>query len=224
MKIKGAIFDMDGTLADSLFFWPDFWKVLGKKYLDRDNFCPDEEIDRKIRTMVFDDAIKAIKKHFRFPVDDESLIRFSKDNLAGFYEEKVFLKEGASALLESLQKQGIKICLASATDMVYIKIALARLGIDKFFDCVLSCADLGVGKDKPDIYLLAAKNLACAPEELCVFEDSYVALETAQGAGFHTVGIFDRNNFEQDRLRNASEIYVEDGKGLDVLIEHIQLL
>ena len=46
MKIKGAIFDMDGTLVDSLFFWPDLWKVLGKKYMDRDNFCPDEEIDR----------------------------------------------------------------------------------------------------------------------------------------------------------------------------------
>ena len=100
MKIKGAIFDMDGTLVDSLFFWPDFWKVLGKKYLDRDNFCPDEEIDRKIRTMVFDDALKAIKKHFQFPTDDESLIRFSKSNLASFYEEKVFLKEGALALGE----------------------------------------------------------------------------------------------------------------------------
>ena len=224
MKIKGAIFDMDGTLVDSLFFWPEFWKVLGKKYLNQDNFCPDEEIDRRIRTMVFVDALKAIKEHFRFNVDDESLIRFAYSSLADFYETKVFLKDGALALLDDLKKKGIKICLASATDMSYIKLTLNHLDIARFFDCVLSCADLGVGKDKPDIYLLAAEHLGCTPQELCVFEDSFVALETARDAEFHTVGIFDRNNFGQERLRNASEIYVEDGKGLDTLIEYIQSL
>lgn len=222
MKIKGAIFDMDGTLVESLFFWPMFWKMLGKKYLGDDNFSPDEDIDKRIRTMVFVDALKVINKHFHFGADDDELIAYADQSVKAFYATEVYLKDGAAELLEHLQKQGIKMCLASATEMELVKFTLARLGIDKYFDAVLSCADIGVGKDKPDIYLLSAKQLDLAPEELCVFEDSFVALETAKKAGFKTVGIFDRNNFGQDRLRAAAEIYVENGQSLNVLTENVE--
>ena len=222
MKIKGAIFDMDGTLVESLFFWPMFWKMLGKKYLGDDNFSPDEDIDKRIRTMVFVDALKVINKHFHFGADDDELIAYADQSVKAFYATEVYLKVGAAELLEHLQKQGIKMCLASATEMELVKFTLARLGIDKYFDAALSCADIGVGKDKPDIYLLSAKQLDLAPEELCVFEDSFVALETAKKAGFKTVGIFDRNNFGQDRLRAAAEIYVENGQSLNVLAENVE--
>ena len=81
MKIKGAIFDMDGTLVESLFFWPMFWKMLGKKYLGDDNFSPDEDIDKRIRTMVFVDALKVINKHFHFGADDDELIAYADQSV-----------------------------------------------------------------------------------------------------------------------------------------------
>ena len=219
MKIKGAIFDMDGTLIDSLFFWPVFWKTLGKKYLHDDNFNPEEEIDKTIRTMLFVDALKLINDRYRFTDDLEALVRFANESVIDFYKTQISLKDGTVAFLEHLKSKGVKMCLASATEMALIQSTLAQLGIAHYFECVLSCADLGVGKDRPDIYLLASKNLGFAPEELCVFEDSFVALETARAAGFHTVGIFDPYNFAQDRLCAASDFYLGKGKSLALLAE-----
>ena len=217
MKIKGAIFDMDGTLVDSLFFWPHFWRQLGKTYMNIENFTPDDEVDKNIRTMVYVDAMKYIKSHYRIDADDESFMRFATSGLADFYTQQAKLKDGAAALLEHLKQQNIRMCLASATDIGYVRLALTHFDLMKYFDCVLSCADLGVGKDRPDIYLLASDRLGIAPAELCVFEDSFVALETAKQAGFQTVGVFDKYAFSQDRLKAASDFYLEGGQSLDTL-------
>lgn len=221
MKIKGAIFDMDGTLVDSLFFWPYFWELLGKTYLNIEGFTPDEEVDKNIRTMIYADTIKYIKDYYRIDADDEALMTFATSGLANFYTQKAVVKEGAVALLEHLKRQSLRLCLASATDLPYVKLALAHFDLMKYFDCVLSCSEIGMGKDRPDIYLLAAEKLGCAPSELCVFEDSFVALETARAAGFQTVGLFDRYSFNQDRLRAASDIYMDETQTLSDLIPHI---
>ena len=141
----------------------------------------------------------------------EEILRFSEDGLEEFYKTKAKVKVGAIELLKELQKRSIPTCVASATAMKYVKVALNSTGLAPYFSTVLSCADIGKGKDCPDIYLAAAKELGAAPAELCVFEDSYIALETAKSAGFQTVGIYDRYAFEQERLRAASDFYVKEG-------------
>jgi len=219
MKIKGAIFDMDGTLVDSLSFWPFMWHEVGKKYFGVDDFVPDVDVDKKVRTMIYDEAMAWVKELYNIPGDTEDFIKFTLDGAEDFYNNEVKPKAGAIELLDYLKENGIKMCLASATEMKYINIALDRLDLRKYFDAVLSCAEIGVGKDRPDIYNMSADALGEAHSELCVFEDSFVALETAKGAGFHTVGIFDRYNFEQGRLKAASEIYLGEGTPLSAIID-----
>ena len=109
----------------------------------------------------------------------------------------------------------------SATDKKYLPIALEACGLSPYFDTVLSCAELGVGKDRPDVYLLALEKLGVEAKDAAVFEDSFVALETAKGIGCHTVGIFDENNFGQDRLSAASDVYIAKGQTLDAVIPHL---
>lgn len=222
MKIKGAIFDMDGTLVDSLFFWGAFWQDLGAKYLEKENYAPPVELDREVRTMVFTDAMAYVREALGIAASTEEVVDFATETLADFYRYKVKAKAGVYALLDKLKEMGIKLALASATDMKYLKIALEACHLEKYFDTVLSCADLGVGKDKPDVYLLSLKKLGFEAGECAVFEDSYVALETAKGIGCHTVGIFDRNNFGQDRLEAASEIYLGEGTPLDDALSFIE--
>ena len=144
--------------------------------------------------------------------------RISKKALNAFLAH---FKAGADELLSSLKARGIKLCLASATAMPAIRYALECHGLLKYFDLILSCVDIGVGKDRPDIYLSAAQGMGLSPDEICVFEDSYVALETAKSVGFKTVGIFDRYNFCQDRLEMASDIYLPEGHSLSELIDII---
>lgn len=222
MKIKGAIFDMDGTLVDSLMFWDWLWEQIGERYMGDKTFRPCEEVNKAVRTMIYTDAMEYFRSYYNIPETKEAFFAFANNGTADFYINEVKTKTGAVELLEYLKAKGIKICLASATQMSEIKIALKSLDLEKYFDGVLSCADIGIGKDRPDIYIMA-RDLLGAPEgELCVFEDSFVALETAKKAGFQTVGIYDKYNFGQDRLRAASDIYVKEGESLSTLINAIE--
>ena len=213
---------MDGTLVDSLSFWPFMWREVGKKYFGVDDFAPDVEVDKKVRTMIYINAMAWVKELYKIPGDTKDFIKFTLDGAEDFYKNVVKPKSGATKLLDYLKANGIKMCLASATEMKYINIALDRLDLRKYFDAVLSCDEIGVGKDRPDIYNMAADALGEPHSELCVFEDSFVALETAKNAGFRTVGIFDRYNFEQERLKAASEIYLGEGRSLAELREKIE--
>jgi len=221
MRIKGAIFDMDGTIIDSLMFWDYLWRRIGEKYMDDADFKPSEEINKKVRTMVYDDAMAYFKDCYNVPVDMDEFISFASSGISKFYKDVARVKPGTDKLLASLKEKNIKLCLASATAMAEVKYALACHDLLKYFDLVLSCADIGVGKDKPDIYIKARCLMDLPQEEVCVFEDSYVALETAKKAGFQTVGIFDRYNFEQERLKKASDIYLDEHQSLECMISMI---
>jgi HAD superfamily hydrolase (TIGR01509 family) len=222
MQIKGAIFDMDGTLVNSLMWWDVFWSNLGKKYLNNPHFKPSEDDDRKVRTMVFSDCMEYIQKTYSIPASPQEILDYAHEDIERFYVEDVDCKDGVIELLENLKSKGIKLCVASATRLDHVMLCLDNLKLTKYFEAVLSCADIGKGKDKPDIYLLALEKLGVKAEEACVFEDSYVALETAKKIGCKTVGIFDKYNFGQDRLKEASIYYVGDNQSLSTLCNKVE--
>ena len=223
MKIKGVIFDLDGTLVDSLSFWGYLWREIGIKYFNNEAFKPDEDIDKMVRTTVYVDAMTIFKEHYKLKCSTEEFIDFARNRITDFYKTKVKPKKGAIELLEYLKKNNFKICLASATARAELDVALTATKIKDYFSAILSCADIGVGKDKPDIYLESMKTLGLEASELCVIEDSCVALETAKKAGFHTIGVYDRFNYGHDRLRAAAEIYLDDGISLETLIEKFEV-
>ena len=117
------------------------------------------------------------------------------------------------------------LCLASATDRRYLNIALESCGLAEFFtpETILSCSDIGVGKEKPDVFLAASRVLKTPISATAVFEDSALALETAKGAGFVTVGVYDSHQSAQARLRAASAIYLGEGKTLMDAMAHIEI-
>ena len=180
MKIKGAIFDMDGTVVDSLMFWDYLWSSIGERYMNDASFRPTEEINKKVRTMIYVDAMTYFKEYYKIPGDTNEFISFAESGLWGFYKSAATVKAGAVKLLESLKAQNVRICLASATALDAVRYALECHDLLKYFDFVISCADIGVGKDKPDIYIKAMKLLELQAEDICVFEDSFVAIETAR--------------------------------------------
>lgn len=218
MKIKGAIFDMDGTLIDSLGFWKIYWRKFGKDFFGKDDFVIAEELDRQVRTMVFVQATRLAWEFYHLDIPYEEFLAYSYAGINEFYQNDVRPKDGVFAFLDHLQASGIKLCVASASEMNHVRTALSYHGLDRYFDTILSCADIGKNKDQPDIYLLAAERLGLSPSELCVFEDSYVALETAKAAGFCTVGIYDALSYEQKRLAAASQIYLGKGQTWEDLI------
>ena len=223
MKIKGAIFDMDGTIVDSLSFWDCLWRSIGEKYMGNPDFKPDDEVNKKVRTMIYVDAMTYFKEYYQLAVSTEEFVEFASDGVIDFYENTATVKEGAVALLGYLKENGIKLCLASATAMPWVMHTLKYHGLLQYFDFVLSCADIGVGKEHPDIYIKASELLCLPAGEICVFEDSYVAMETAKAAGFRTAGVYDKYAPGQERLVAASDVYLNPGKSLADLIDSIEI-
>ena len=218
MNITTAIFDMDGTLVDSLMLWDIFWSSFGKDYLGNTDFRPSDEHDKMVRTLTLKDAMHLIHKEYGIADSGDQLHQQASNILYDFYSNKVQLKKGALEFLEHLQNQGIEMCIASATELKYIETALNHCGISKYFKKIFSCADVGKGKEHPDVFLVARDYFGATNEETCVFEDSLVAIQTASKIGMKTVGIYDQYNFGQDEIKRIATEYIDKDETLLKLI------
>ena len=219
MNFKAAIFDMDGTLIDSLMFWDFLWAELGTRFLGDSTFAPTAEDDKRVRTTTLQGAMQLIHDNYHLGDNGDHLLKIAEEMVVDFYSHTVTLKRGVKEFLEHLKSQNIPMCVASATAKELVMIALEHCGIADYFSAVFSCADLGKGKDKPDIYLLTAQYLGHDTDDVCVFEDSLVAIETATGIGMPTVAIYDRFNYGQERMKAIATAYIAEGETLLKLVK-----
>ena len=219
MNIKAAIFDMDGTLINSLIYWDLLWADLGRIYLNNPDFRPTKEDDKAVRTSTMKDAMYMIHEHYGIGKDGQEVLDFANRKLRNFYAEEVELKPGVLEFLEHCYQNGTKMCVASATATDLLYVAMEHCGIAKYFPKVFSCGDLGVGKDQPDVYLLAQKYLGSESDETWLFEDSLVAIETATKLGFHRVAIYDKFNFGQEQMKAIADYYIAEGDSLVSLLK-----
>lgn len=217
VDFKLAIFDMDGTLVDSLIFWDWFWKKCGKEFLNDENFRPATEDDKAARTMLFVDSMSMIHNKYSISDSPRELYEYGNKAVAEFYS-KVLLKKGVLEYLEYLKSKNIRMCVASATESEFIKSVLKQCGIENYFEAVFSCADIGKGKDQPDIYLKALEYFGIEPNDACVFEDSLLAIETATKIGVKTVGIYDKYNFGHEKMKKIATEYISENEDFTKLI------
>ena len=151
--------------------------------------------------------------------DGRELWNFCNVLIEDFYRNKVEMKSGAMDFLKYLHENGVRMCIASASALDMVEIAVERCGIDRYIPKLLSSCDFGVGKDKPDVYLAALEYLGTSVEDTWVFEDSLVALKTAKKLGMPVVGIYDAYNFGHEEMQEIADYYIADGEGLDKIIE-----
>lgn len=221
MKIEGAIFDLDGTLINSLFFWERLWAKLGKIYLDDPNFLPDLTIQKAVRTITFRDAAQLLYDTFAFGNADE-IYDLMHDFCIEIYREKATFKPGAKELLDHLKARGVRMCIASASMPDLLRAIFDRFGLDDYFPKIISCAEVGKGKSHPDVFIAAETYMGTPRETTWIFEDSVTALETAQKAGFKTVGVYDKHNFDIERTAEVSTEYIAKDDSLARLITKIK--
>ena len=219
MQVSAAVFDMDGTLIDSLIFWNVLWEKLGQVYLHREGFRPALADDKAVRTMPLREAMGLIHRNYGIADSAEALADDTDRMIEAFYATQVELKPGAKAFLDRLKAQGVRMCIASATETRFVHLVLQRFGLSDHFETVFSCGDIGKGKDQPDVFLLAQQHFGTPMEETWLFEDSLVAIQTATKLGMPTVAVYDPNNFGQEQMRSIACHYIGPGETLEKLMK-----
>lgn len=205
--IKGVIFDVDGTLLDSMEIWMD----AGARYLRRIGVEPEEKLSDILYPMTMAEGAEYVKEHYQLAVALDEIIKGVLDTVRDFYFYEAPVKPGVKDLLFWLEERKIPMAAATASDKEHIKAAFERLGLGRYFGRIFTCSEVGAGKRHPLIYERAAEYLEARPEEILVFEDALYALTTAKNAGFHTVGVYDRfSEGEQEAIRRQADIYLKD--------------
>ena len=204
--LKGAIFDFDGTLVDSMFIWDtigeDYLRTLGKE--------PHEDLKETFMTLTLDEAAEYYRTHYGVTLSVKEIVDGVNAMVEGIYRTKVTLKPGVAEYLTWLRVNGVRMCIATVTDRYLVEETLERLGILHYFSEIFTCAEVGYGKDKPIIYRKALEHLDTAKNETYVFEDSLFALKTAKADGFTAVGVYDRHETSQDNLKSLADYYIRD--------------
>lgn len=221
MNIKGAIFDCDGTLVDSLSFWDMFYEKISDEFFSGKPFMPDEADDKAMRTQPVDFLSHLLHEKYGVASSAEELREWCINLFIWFYKEIVGLKPGVRELLSHLKSEGVRMCIASASERELIRLVLSKNGVLDCFEGIVSCTEVGAGKDKPDVFLAAEKFLGTPHSSTWVFEDSLLAIKTAKQAGFKVVGIYDSHTFGQDEAKSLSDEYIDAGGSFIELIPKI---
>lgn len=205
MEKQFAIFDMDGTLVDSM----GFWNRLAEEFLARRGFPPlSPELQEESIALTMEGTANLFIREYHLPETAEQICSEINGLMEQHYRTDVPLKQGAAAFLDRMKAAGFRMCIASSTAPALLDICLRRLGVRDYFEFLLSCEEVGEGKNRPTVYLEAARRLGGTPENTVIFEDILVAAQTAKGAGFSLGVIYDVNSdAEQPQLKKLADCY-----------------
>lgn len=206
-NIKGAIFDLDGTLVDSMWIW----EKIDKDYLEKKGHAVPANLKDNINHLSFNQTAMYFKNAFKLEDSIDAIMSDWTTMAYTHYSKNVFLKNGALEFLKRLKLSGIKIGLATSNSVPLLEAALKNNNIYSYFDCITTTSEVTRGKDNPDVYLLAAKKLGINPCDCVVFEDIVPAIIGAKAANMKTVAIYDKfEEANKEELTSLADKYIMD--------------
>ena len=202
---KGVIFDVDGTMLDSM----PIWNSIASDYLISRNRTPLPGLNEELRALGGHEIPSYFQKKYGITESADGILDGLNELLESFYFNFAPLKPGVLDVLEQFKANGVRMCVATATDRRLIEPALTRCGVIGFFERIYTCSEEMTSKRNPDIYIRAAEFLGAAVSETLVFEDALYAIKTAKNAGFTVAAVYDEDaRDQQDEINSICDYYI----------------
>lgn len=216
MKITGAIFDMDGTLLNSM----DYWGTVAEEYLNSLGITPTENTNKRFLEDGMKNWYEYCQREYGLSASPNEAKREIYRLMDEKYKTVVEVKNGARNLLEALYQKDVKMCLATATDRESVEMILKRLNLEKYFSRIFTSGEVGVGKHEPLIYEIALDFLGTDKKTTYIFEDAIYAMRTAYENGFKVVGVYDKNVYAtEDEVKSLCHVYLDKNSNYRLDIE-----
>ena len=216
--IRGAIFDVDGTLLDTM----KLWESACSSYLRTLGIEPEPGYDQKMFEMTVSEGVDYTIAYYQLSQDRQALMDGISDYAYRYYAEKSEARPGMSELVHSLQTRGIPMAAATSSERHQVEAGLARNGLLDPLCAIFTCTEVGAGKHFPDVYEAAWTAIGCPDREtVWVFEDALYAVRTAKAAGFKVCGLFDPTSAENEQaIRALADYYCSDADDIARFMEH----
>lgn len=207
MKIQGAIFDLDGTILDSMYVW----RQIDVDFLKKRGFEVPVDYLEKILVLGSLEAANYTIERFGLNEKPEDILLEWLNMAIDEYANHVMPKKGAKEYLAFLKEAGIQMAVATSAEKPLFDATFKRLGLYEYFDAIVTTVDAGATKHEPDVYIMAAEKIGVAPEHCVVFEDIFVGIQTAKKAGFTTVAVEDKTALHtKEEFMQLADLYIKD--------------
>lgn len=205
--MQGALFDLDGTLLDSM----GVWKEIDIRFFEKRGMIMPEDYVDAIKPMEFIEIAKYTIERFHLLETPQQLMEEWNDMAQEAYASWIELKPGAKAFLNHLYQRKIPMGIVTSSHENLFKAALKHHQIENLFSCVTTVKEVSKSKHHADIYLVAAKKLGVLPQDCVVFEDILVGIKSAKSVGFKTVAISDPSAiYEKEKIKKEADLYIRD--------------
>lgn len=205
-NIEAVIFDLDGTIVDSM----GVWRRVDQEYLGRRGIPLPKNLNKELESMEFLETVRYFQKRFSLPDTQEEIIGEWMDLALDQYLHKVSMKPGLREFLEYLKEQKIPAGIASSNHEDLVRAALKGHDLESFFSVIVTCSEVERAKPEPDVYLEAARRLKTPAEKCMVFEDIPVGIRAGRSAGMRTCAVWDDYSWDQDeQKRDLADYYIK---------------
>jgi len=204
-QAEAVIFDLDGTLVDSMWVWTD----IDIDFLGRYGYAPTPELTVAIEGMGFTETAVYFQECFSLPLTIEEIKEEWNRMALGVYGTRVPMKPGAAAFLRYLRDNDYPVAIASSNSQELIRAALANNQVDDCFDAIVTSCEVAKGKPSPDVYLAAAEKLGVRPERCLVFEDVPMGVLAGENAGMRVCAMEDDfSSARKEEVRRLADYYI----------------